>query len=264
MCKEYITIAICAPQKAPSMSFTCGQLHLVAESRQVCEKAAGACLCFVGTCGVIQNVPSTEGILISSVKSIRCASCTSREEEVGERRTNEELIGSPLLTRTAVKSPEEMQKFKAIIKNLWNGGKQCPYHALLTVREQSDSAPVVNKHASDMDKDEDSIDEPPVVSPREEIADGNVSDGSNHSNVSKESKRKDNNSLGRKVGIEASIWANEKEKPPGRTERTSPPRFQTPAKRQKQETHQGRKISRVVLPQIAAARLFLEKTNNWD
>ncbi|KAL7908272.1 hypothetical protein GGI35DRAFT_453756 [Trichoderma velutinum] len=285
MCKEFITIAICAPQKAPSMSFTCGQLHLVAERRQVCDKATGSCLCFVGTCGALESIPSSEGIPIASLKSIRCVACTAREEEVGDRRSNGELIGSPLLTRTAIKSPEEEQNFNKIIKGLWNGKEECPYHITSITREQSNNVPfIIVKHDVDMEKDKDISNELHTASLVEEIADDNVSEassnathgsnGSLNSNLSQESKKKkDNNGLGRKVGLQASIWANAPAKTAERKKHIASPQFQSPVKRQKPAVAQEQKPAvpqeqkpavpqgqktKLNLPQIAAAKSFLK------
>ncbi|KAK4061064.1 uncharacterized protein Triagg1_10491 [Trichoderma aggressivum f. europaeum] len=273
MCKEFTTIAICAPEKAPSMSFTCGQLHLVVERRQVCDKATGSCICFVGTCGTLESIPSTQGVPITALKSIRCVACTVREEEVGDRRSNEELIESPLLTRTAVKSPEDLQLFNEVIKSLWNGEGECPYHTMLTTREKSYDSPIIIKHTSAVDigkhKDVDICDEPHTTSPREEVADDNVSEASSNathgsngsltSNLSQEStKKKDNGGLGRKVGLQASIWANASAKTPERKKHVASPRTQSPVKRQKPVVPQGQQKKKFNLPQIAAAKNFLK------
>ncbi|KAL6695745.1 hypothetical protein J3F84DRAFT_408770 [Trichoderma pleuroticola] len=264
MCKEYTTIAICAPQKAPSMSFTCGQLHLVVDRRQVCDKAIGSCICFVGTCGVLESVPSTVGIPMTSLKSIRCAACTAREEEVGDRRSNEELIDSPLLTRTAVKSPEDLEKFNVIIKSLWNGEGECPYHTMLTTREKIDDSPNITKHVSHVDIGKDTVH---TTSIHEEMVDDNVSEassnathgsnGSSTSNLSQESKKKkDNSGLGRKVGLQASIWANAQAKTPERKKHVASPRTRGPVKRHKPAVVVVQK-TKLNLPQIAAAKSFL-------
>ncbi|KAM6477014.1 hypothetical protein HDV62DRAFT_402244 [Trichoderma sp. SZMC 28011] len=299
MCKEYTTIAICAPQKAPSMSFTCGQLHQVVDRRQVCDKATGSCICFVGTCGVLESIPSTLAIPISSLRSIRCVACTAREEEIGDRRSNEELIDSPLLTRAAVKSPEDMQHFKEIIKSLWNGENECPYHTMMTTREKTHDTPIINKHADvDIGKDAD-IDisiEVRTASLQEEVADDNVSEASSNathgsngslaSNLSQESikkNKKDNSGLDRKVGLQASIWANAPAKTPERKKHIGSPKSRSPVKRQKPVASQGQKPvvsqgqqpvvpqeqkpalaqvkkSKLNLPQIAAAKSFLKAT----
>ncbi|KKO99655.1 hypothetical protein THAR02_08239 [Trichoderma harzianum] len=281
MCKEYTTIAICAPQKAPSMSFTCGQLHQVVDRRQVCDKATGSCICFVGTCGVLETIPSTLAIPIASLKSIRCVACTTREEEIGDRRSNEELIDSPLLTRAAVKSTEDMQHFKAIIKSLWNGEDECPYHTMLTTRETSEDTPVIPKLVSvaDMNTNESISKEVPIADVHEKVADDNVSEASSNathgsngslaSNLSQESSKKKNedSGLGRKVGLQASIWANAPAKTPERKKHNGSPKSQSPVKRQKPVVPQGRKPAVALvkktkfnLPQIAAAKSFLKAT----
>ncbi|KAL7794148.1 hypothetical protein V8C43DRAFT_305182 [Trichoderma afarasin] len=290
MCKEYTTIAICAPQKAPSMSFTCGQLHQVVDRRQVCDKATGSCICFIGTCGVLESIPTTLAIPIASLKSIRCVACTAREEEIGDRRSNEELIDSPLLTRAAVKSPEDMQHFKEIIKSLWNGEAECPYHTMLTTREKTHDTPIIIKHADvDTGKDAD-IDisiEVHTASLQEDIDDGNISEASSNathgsngsltSNLSQESSKKknDNSGLGRKVGLQASIWANAPAKTPERKKHIGSPKSRSPVKRQKPVVSQGQKPvvtqeqkpaatqakkTKFNLPQIAAAKSFLKAT----
>lgn len=268
------------------MSFTCGQLHQVVDRRQVCDKATGSCICFVGTCGVLESIPSTLAIPISSLRSIRCVACTTREEEIGDRRSNEELIDSPLLTRAAVKSPEDLQHFKEIIKSLWNGENECPYHTMLTTRETSEDPPVITKLVSDADmkKDEGISKELPTASIHEEVAEDNVSEASSNathgsngslaSNLSQESsKKKDNSGLGRKVGLQASIWANAPAKTPERKKHIGSPKSRSPVKRQKPVAPQGQKpvvpqeqkpaIAQVPkkklnLPQIAAAKSFLK------
>ncbi|KAF3074356.1 hypothetical protein CFAM422_003375 [Trichoderma lentiforme] len=290
MCKEYTTIAICAPQKAPSMSFTCGQLHQVVDRRQVCDKATGSCTCFIGTCGVLESIPTTLAIPIASLKSIRCVACTAREEEIGDRRSNEELIDSPLLTRAAVKSSEDMQHFKAIIKSLWNGEQECPYHTMLTTRETSEDTPVTTKLVldADMDKDESVSKDLHIADFHEEVADDNVSEASSNathgsngslaSNLSQESSKKnkkDNSGLGRKVGLQASIWANAPAKTPERKKHIGSPKSRSPVKRQKPVAPQGQKPvvlqeqkptvaqakkTKMNLPQIAAAKNFLKAT----
>ncbi|KAL7793781.1 hypothetical protein V8C37DRAFT_415449 [Trichoderma ceciliae] len=251
MCKEHLTIAICAPQKAPQMSFTCGKLHIVAERREVCDKATGKCLCFVGSCGEIQAVSSTQGISLSSVKAIRCAGCTSREEEIGDRRTKEELVDSPLLTRTAIRSPEEMKELEVILKNLWEGKDQCPLHTLSAVEEEA--VQVANEPASNIDVNTAS--KSPTAGPPEEKYDGSVSEEPSPSNSSTK-RNKHNNGLGRKVGIETSIWADVKEESPERRHK-SPPRIQILRQQQKPVFRSGCKTSTAVLPMMAAAKSFL-------
>ncbi|UKZ78496.1 hypothetical protein TrVFT333_006236 [Trichoderma virens FT-333] len=213
MCKEFLTIAICAPRR----------LH---------------------------PCPSLADSFISSQNDDRCAACTSREEEVGDRRTNEELIESPLLTRTAIKSSEQKIKFDEIIKDLWNGKEHCPYHVLSTVREGSNSFPVTSKNLSDMEmdkeEDKDGVEKSLTASSGEDVISDNVSEassnathgsnGSLNSNASQESKKKDTIDLGRKVGLQASIWANAPDKSPKGIKHTSSPQVQSPVKRQKAAT----------------------------
>ncbi|KAM0255523.1 hypothetical protein ACHAQJ_005670 [Trichoderma viride] len=251
MCKEYLTIAVCAPQKAPHMSFTCGKLHLVAERREVCDKATGKCLCFVGTCGSLENISSAKGVVFSSLKPIRCAGCTSREEEVGDRRSKEELIASPLLTRAAIQTPEEMKEFEVILKKLWGGKSQCPFHAPPAISEEvvedANETAAANTHVKVVVK------LPAVKS--SEVTDGHASDQSSQSSNSS-MKSKHSNGLGRKVGIESSIWADAKDEAPQRGHK-SPPRFKTPRQLQKPVSRGGRRFSYTVRPMMAAAKDFL-------
>ncbi|KAH6603819.1 hypothetical protein Trco_007265 [Trichoderma cornu-damae] len=255
MCKEYLTIAVCAPQEAPRMSFTCAKLHLVAEKRELCDKATGECLCFFGTCGIIQEVSPSEGILISSLKPIRCAACTSLEEEIGDRRSKEELICSPLLGRTAIQSPEQMEKFAAVLGKMWDGKKQCPFH--ITTAAEEEVAGEANELTSSVYVDTTS--EPPVVSSSDEKSEGNAPDESKRSSSEPEPS-KPVSRLGRKAGIESSIWANVKEESP-RCNSQSPCRFQTgqnPARRGSSRS------SSTVMPIMEAAKSFLGDASAWQ
>lgn len=273
MCREYLTIALCAPQKAPKMSFTCGKLHLVVSKRETCDKATGKCLCFVGSCGLIQPVAPDEGIPLSSVQTLRCAPCTSREEEIGSRRTKEELINSPLLTRTAIKTPEEMQNFQAILKNLWDGKAQCPFHAPPSpspsaTKQEIESVEAANDHVSDIDVDSTTTTST-VTTPTEDKIDGNVSDESSSRSTSTSSnKAKQGSGLGRKVGIESSIWATAKEeapKPKPKPKAKSPLQLRPLRRRgQKLETCAKRKTSAAVLPVMSAAKSFLGTAKDWE
>ncbi|KAI8691936.1 hypothetical protein LRP88_09197 [Fusarium phalaenopsidis] len=130
MCQEFITIALCAPSKAPSLSFTCGQLHMVAERRHVCDRARGACVCFFGTCGTIEKNISTCGVDLSAVEKIRCAECTTREDNVGDRRGAKQIIESPLLQRIPIDPTDDFvsKKHSAMLQDLWGGASTCPFH----------------------------------------------------------------------------------------------------------------------------------------
>ncbi|UPK98280.1 hypothetical protein LCI18_009215 [Fusarium solani-melongenae] len=130
MCQEFITIALCAPSKAPSLSFTCGQLHMVAERRHVCDRARGACVCFFGTCGTVEKNISTYGIDLSAVAKIRCAECTTREDNVGDRRDAKQIIESPLLQRIPIDPKDDFvsKKHSAMLQDLWGGASTCPFH----------------------------------------------------------------------------------------------------------------------------------------
>ncbi|RSL63584.1 hypothetical protein CEP54_005126 [Fusarium duplospermum] len=130
MCKEFITIALCAPAKAPSLSFTCGRFHMVAAKRHVCDRARGACTCFFGTCGIIEKITDTMGIDLSSVSKMRCAECTMREDNVGDRRTPQQVIDSPLLQRIAIDPRDDFvsKKHAAMLRDLWGNKASCPFH----------------------------------------------------------------------------------------------------------------------------------------
>ncbi|KAH0527194.1 hypothetical protein TsFJ059_002219 [Trichoderma semiorbis] len=183
-----------------------------------------------------------------------------------------------------------MQHFKAIIKSLWNGEQECPYHTMLTTRETSEDTPVTTKLVldADMDQDEGVSKDLHIADFHEEVADDNVSEtssnathgsnGSLASNLSQESSKKnkkDNSGLGRKVGLQASIWANAPAKTPERKKHIGSPKSRSPVKRQKPVVSQGQKAvvpeeqkpavpqamwTKLNLPQIAAAKNFLKAT----
>ncbi|KAL2675652.1 hypothetical protein Neosp_011842 [[Neocosmospora] mangrovei] len=130
MCHEIITIALCAPTKAPSLSFTCGKLHMVAQQREVCDRARGSCVCFFGTCGTVEKTASTSGIDLSAIEKIRCAECTTREDNVGDRRDAKQIIESPLLQRIPIEPTDDFvnKKHSAMLYELWGGARTCPFH----------------------------------------------------------------------------------------------------------------------------------------
>ncbi|RFU72576.1 benzoate 4-monooxygenase [Trichoderma arundinaceum] len=239
MCKEFLSIAICAPKKGTPDDF-----YVWEAASRGREKGAG--------------VSSSEGTPLSLVKSIRCVTCTSREEEVGDRRSKEELVDSPLLTRATIQSPAEMEEFKSIINTLWGGKDQCPFHTLSAIREEN--AEASDEHASN--KDVSSASTSPILNPTKEMPDDNISDGSGNSSKSP-TKGKHDNGLGRKVGIEASIWAEAKQESPERKHQ-SPPRVQSPHQRQQSMNRRGGKTAKIVLPQIAAAKSFLGEAKDWE
>lgn len=147
MCQEDITIALCAPSKAPALSFTCGKLHMVAQQRHVCNSARGPCVCFFGTCGVIEKNIATSGIDLSAVEKVRCAECTIREDNVGDRRTPQEIIESPLLQRIPIDPKDAFvtKKHAAMLHELWKNAPNCPYHAQATMALQRPASVVATE-----------------------------------------------------------------------------------------------------------------------
>ncbi|KAM0358903.1 hypothetical protein ACHAP4_004885 [Fusarium culmorum] len=127
MCVETITIALCAPQSTPHLSFTCGNLHLVAEDRVVCDSAVGDCICYFGTCGKVTREVPTGGIDFSAISKVRCTTCTAREDEVGDARKNREILESVLLGRPATNDADWDQTSKRL-QQLWHQKSACPYH----------------------------------------------------------------------------------------------------------------------------------------
>ncbi|KAM5352779.1 hypothetical protein ACJ41O_005501 [Fusarium nematophilum] len=131
MCIESITIALCAPQNPPALVFNCGKLHLVAKQRLVCANARGSCVCFFGTCGLVERDASTKGLDFADIAKIRCASCTVREDNVGDRRKGREILESRLLQRPAVDLRDAVacKQHNDTLMELWGGKKGCPFHA---------------------------------------------------------------------------------------------------------------------------------------
>lgn len=260
MCQEYHTTAICASQKRHSMSVTCANLHHVAKKRILCDKAIGKCLCFLGTCGKLEVISSSEIIPLSSLEAIRCEACTKREDEVGDRRSKQELVESPLRNRTAFQMPEEKEAFETIIKNLWDGKAECPFHASPSLKINSrsvDDADVFEKVATETDTGYKIIVKlPPAMAPA----------ATNGHSPGLQNNKQQSNGLGRKVGIECSIWANAKDESPKKHQHNNrskskgeikrPPRSRTPRQPHKQESR-GRRASNVVVPMVAEAKNFL-------
>ncbi|KAM0548178.1 hypothetical protein ACHAPJ_009976 [Fusarium lateritium] len=60
-------------------------MHMVAQNRTVCDGAHGTCVCFFGTCGSVVRDVTTNGIDLADIAKVRCASCTVREDAVGDR-----------------------------------------------------------------------------------------------------------------------------------------------------------------------------------
>ncbi|KAJ4122739.1 hypothetical protein NW768_010181 [Fusarium equiseti] len=127
MCVETITIAQCAPLNPPEMSFTCGKLHMVAHNRVVCDLSRGSCICFFGTCGTVTRVVPTDGVDLNSVTKVRCASCTTREDNVGDRRQDREILESALLQRPVIPDAA-WEEHSSLLKKLWHSKHTCPYH----------------------------------------------------------------------------------------------------------------------------------------
>ncbi|CAG1990488.1 unnamed protein product [Fusarium graminearum] len=145
MCVETITIALCAPQSAPRLSFTCGNLHLVAENHVVCDSAVGNCICYFGTCGKVTHEVPTGGIDFSAISKVRCTTCTAREDEVGDARKDREILESVLLGRPATNDADWDQTSKRL-QQLWQQKSACPYHVQGSVRK---AKATVNKPAKE-------------------------------------------------------------------------------------------------------------------
>ncbi|CAF3615820.1 hypothetical protein SNK03_003883 [Fusarium graminearum] len=145
MCVETITIALCAPQSAPRLSFTCGNLHLVAENHVVCDSAVGNCICYFGTCGKVTREVPTGGIDFSAISKVRCTTCTAREDEVGDARKDREILESVLLGRPATNDADWDQTSKRL-QQLWQQKSACPYHVQGSVRK---AKATVNKPAKE-------------------------------------------------------------------------------------------------------------------
>ncbi|KAM0352339.1 hypothetical protein ACHAPU_002004 [Fusarium lateritium] len=127
MCRETVTIAQCAPDSPPVLTFNCGKLHMIAQDRTVCGEAKGKCVCYFGTCGRVQREVSTNGIDLSEITKVRCASCVVREDKVGDRRTGREILESCLLERPAV-NQAGWESHSKLLANLWRDKAACPYH----------------------------------------------------------------------------------------------------------------------------------------
>lgn len=131
MCKQYIGIAQCAPEdpgKGP-LTFVCGGLHQYAAHRDTCQDAKGDCVCFFGTCGTIENVIRSQPFDLMSLPKMRCLLCTTREEQVGERRRGRDFLETKLLTRRPI-SDDGMPEHAKMLKTCWGGQNMCPFHDL--------------------------------------------------------------------------------------------------------------------------------------
>ena len=132
MCLETISIAVCAPTKIPTLSFTCGKLHLIASQRYVCEDAFDQCVCYFGTCGNIKQSLGNKAIDLAELNKVRCVQCTEKQDDVGDGRKGQEILESPLLDRDPISISDEnaRDKYFAKLKSLWGDQPACPYHAI--------------------------------------------------------------------------------------------------------------------------------------
>ncbi|KAH7255305.1 uncharacterized protein BKA55DRAFT_688321 [Fusarium redolens] len=141
MCREVITIAQCAPEVAPVLAFYCAKLHLVAKERVVCDAARGKCICFFGSCGIIDREIPTKGIDLAGVTKVRCAECTPRESRVGNGFKAQEILESVLLRPADAEHGWE-QRFK-VISELWLNKTACPYHVDVSAKPAAPITEVV-------------------------------------------------------------------------------------------------------------------------
>ncbi|KAH7149090.1 hypothetical protein B0J13DRAFT_662901 [Dactylonectria estremocensis] len=222
MCGESIVLAICAPEKAPHMSFTCGKLHMVAGERIICDDAAGKCNCHFGTCGKVGRDITTAGTDLAELLKVRCASCTKREDNTGDRRDGKEIIDSPLLQRPAIPRDEETQRqHRATLKGLWEGNDTCPFHVIAnTTGSSTEKADTVTT------KNDASENEPAAPNNTKVTVTPDVKQTNN--NVAPSTI---NNGLVTGVGLQSSHWANAPPAPPSMTRTVRSPRYQahTPA-----------------------------------
>ncbi|KAF7544855.1 hypothetical protein G7Z17_g9635 [Cylindrodendrum hubeiense] len=171
MCRETIALAICAPQNPPALSFTCGKLHMVSGHRAVCTRARGPCVCFFGTCGTVERDVTTTAVDFAVLTKLRCAQCTTREDDVGDRRKGREIIESPLLQRPALSRDDDQvyRKHYATLKELWGGEPSCPYHPLPDLAQASSELSV--HEAADIQTDNAHLEKPsekPTATPASE------------------------------------------------------------------------------------------------
>ncbi|KAF4443931.1 Benzoate 4-monooxygenase [Fusarium acutatum] len=142
MCRETITIAQCAPEVSPVLAFYCGKLHLVAKDRIVCDAAKGKCICFFGSCGVIDREIPTKGINLSDIVKARCAECTPREHRVGNGIPAQQILESVLL-RSADAQNGWKERSK-LVSELWLNKTACPYHVDTSTEPAAPIAEVIN------------------------------------------------------------------------------------------------------------------------
>lgn len=126
MCQLTVSIALCAPKEPPASSFTCGRLHLISGDYKVCNKAAGPCICFIGTCGSLAKATPTACVELTELPKVRCLQCTKKEDETGEKRTGLELLESRLLEKFAVPA-KGLDHYITLLRAVW-GHRTCPFH----------------------------------------------------------------------------------------------------------------------------------------
>ncbi|RSL60107.1 hypothetical protein CEP53_005562 [Fusarium sp. AF-6] len=234
MCKEFITIALCAPAKAPSLSFTCGRFHMIAARRLVCDRARGACSCFFGTCGVTEKITDTIGIDMSSVSKIRCAECTMREDNVGDRRTPQQVIDSPLLQRIAIDPRDDFmnKKHAAMLRDLWGNQSSCPFHVDAEMAKQPLASVVTDERKNSNNRPftpqsrDALVSKSPSMS-RDTVDNGWSSAGSTSSPKDKASRKSNASPTGiasvdSLVGLKSSRWATAPDEPAKRPMRKQP------------------------------------------
>ncbi|EEU48267.1 uncharacterized protein NECHADRAFT_75662 [Fusarium vanettenii 77-13-4] len=272
MCHEVITIALCAPTKAPSLSFTCGKLHMIAQQRHVCDRARGSCVCFFGTCGTVEKNASTSGIDLSAIEKIRCAECTTREDNVGDRRDAKQIIESPLLQRIPIEPTDDFvnKKHSAMLHELWGGARTCPFH-LQPDRPRQPSASTVNVQTKRFDErpvtpqtNDESVTKSHSMS-RDSVDKGWTSQAAtNNSSKSKLSRKSSASPTGiasvdSAVGLGSSRWApkNLEEAAARSVKNQSPPTQKRPSPLQKQSSPPSQKR---IVP--AAAPVFVADPGN--
>ncbi|KAJ4318714.1 hypothetical protein N0V84_006707 [Fusarium piperis] len=240
MCQEHITIALCAPSKAPSLSFTCGKFHMVAEQRHICNRARGPCMCFFGTCGVIEKNVGVSGIDLSTVRKVRCAECTVREDNVGDRRTPKEIIESPLLQHIPIDPKDTFvtKKHTAMLHELWGNTSTCPYHVqpAMAIQSPVSTAKVETKQSNGRPTTPKTIEEPASKSPtmsHDTVDDGwsaPIASSSQRDKLSRKSSASPTGiaSLDSTVGLKSSRWAPKaSEQPVQRPAKQQPAPLQT-------------------------------------
>ncbi|KAK7425141.1 hypothetical protein QQX98_000055 [Neonectria punicea] len=271
MCREAITLAICAPQNPPLLSFTCGKLHLVAGHRDVCADARGPCICFFGTCGVVERDFSTVAVDFTAMTKLRCAHCTLREDAVGERRSAQEILESPLLQRHAlpVGDTGSFRKHQDILKGLWGGESSCPFHVVPDLEVEETIETAVEEEADEMTPmsavevttPENTIEPPakPADVASQSIVEATAPEMTTSSSPRPEMVNGLENGLESGLGLKSSRWANatspEKATP---SPKPRPSRLPEPSRRASTVAKDSSKL-RDAARHIATAKSFLAK-----